>query len=77
MKLVYYNFNYIFLLPAAAPTRPTQTVQSSVKALASAAHIIVPSAGRPAGVYDDGAVVKKRTGFATFRTGYSDYKMAI
>ncbi|MCD4808934.1 MAG: hypothetical protein K8R17_03450 [Methanosarcinales archaeon] len=42
----------------AALTRHTQTVQSSVKALASAAHIIVPSAARPVGVYDDGAVLR-------------------
>ena len=54
-----HNLNYIFLLPAAAaPTRHAQTVQSSVKALASAAHIIILTAGRPVGVYDDGAVVR-------------------
>jgi hypothetical protein len=39
--------------PAAAPTRHTQRVQSGIKALASAALIIVPSAGRPVGVYDE------------------------
>ena len=59
MKLGDYNLNYIFLLSTAAPTttRHTQTVQSNIKALASAALTIIPSAGRPVGVYDDGAVV--------------------
>ncbi len=52
-----YHINYIFSLSAAAPTRHTQTVQSSIKALAFAALVIIPSAGRPVGVYDDGAVV--------------------
>jgi len=43
MKPVDYNFNYIFLLLAAATTqtRYTQTVQSNVEALASAALIII------------------------------------
>ena len=52
MKLVDYNIDYIVLLLLAAAqtqTRHTQTVQSSIKALASAAHIIIPSAGRPVG----------------------------
>jgi hypothetical protein len=49
MKFIDYDLNYIFLLLAAAPTRHTQTVQSNIKALASAAHILIPSAGRPVG----------------------------